>query len=467
MSKEVKHSKGSAMNEVAEVSAMTYTEMSNQVEAKLKQLAGLACERPKHKFTTLAHFMNEGFLAQCFRELGKNKAPGVDGATWEDYDRELENNLGGLVYRMKKTNYWPKPARRVYIPKDGHTKRPLGIPATEDKIVQKAVSRILESIYEADFLDCSYGFRPGRSCHDALSAVSKLISKAPINHIVEADIKGFFDNVSHEWMMKFLGERINDPSFLRIVNRFLKAGYKDSELLVATEKGTPQGGNLSPLLANIFLHYVLDLWFDKLVKPSMSGECYLVRYADDFVILVQYQEDAARIVDMLRERFLKFELELHPDKTRVFTFGRFERQNAERQGRKANTFVFLGITHYCDVSRWGSFLLGHRTAIKRFRGKCKEFYEWIKDTRNDKVLPELWNIAATKLIGHYQYYGVSGNFRCLASYYRFVVMSLFKWLNKRSQRRSWNINEFNLMLKDYPLPKPRIVHNLYAVSGVR
>jgi group II intron reverse transcriptase/maturase len=429
MSKEGKHSKGSAMNEVAEVSAMTYTEMSNQVEAKLRQLTGLALGRPKHKFTTLAHFMNEGFLAQCFRELGKNKAPGVDGATWEDYERELESNLADLVYRMKKTNYWPKPARRVYIPKDDKSQRPLGIPATEDKIVQKAVSRILEAIYESDFLECSYGFRAGRSCHDALKAMNQLIERAPINHIVEADIKGFFDNVSHEWMMKFLGERINDPSFLRIIKRFLTAGYKDSELLVATEKGTPQGGNLSPLLANIFLHYVLDLWFDRLVKPSMRGESYLVRYADDFLILVQYQEDATHIVDMLRERFLKFELELHPEKTRVFSFGRFERQNAERQERKPNTFVFLGIAHFCDVNRWGGFSVGHITGIKRFRNKCKEFYEWIKKARNMVSLPELWKTATSKLLGHYRYYGVSGNYKGLSRYYCVAIKSLFKWLN--------------------------------------
>ena len=455
------------MNEVAEVSSTTYIEMSNEVEAKLKRLAELASERPKLKYTTLAYLLNEGFLSQCFRELGKNKAPGVDGATREEYGRELESNLEDLVSRLKMKNYWPKPARRVYIPKDENSKRPLGIPATEDKVVQKAVSRIIESIYESDFLDCSYGFRVGRSCHDALKAMNQLIERAPINHIVEADIKGFFDNVSHEWMMKFLGERINDPSFLRIIERFLKAGYKDSELLVVTDKGTPQGGNLSPLLANIFLHYVLDLWFDKVVKPGMRGECYLIRYADDFVILVQYQDDASRIVDMLRERFLKFELELHPEKTRVFTFGRFEKRNAERQERKPNTFVFLGITHFCDVNRWGGFSVGHRTGIKRFRNKCKEFCNWIKRARNVVALPELWRTATSKLIGHYQYYGVSGNYNGLVRYYRSAIMSLYKWLNRRSQRRSWNLHDFFLMLKDYPLPKPRIVHNLYVASGVR
>lgn len=461
------HSKGPAMNGVGEVSSMSYEEMAGKVETKLSQLAELARERPHHKYTTLAFLLNEGFLARCFRELGKDKAPGVDGETWEEYERGLDGNLRELVYSMKTKNYWPQPARRVYIPKDEHSRRPLGIPATEDKVVQKGVSRILEAIYEADFLDCSYGFRPGRSCHDALGAMNRIIERSPVNHIVEADIKGFFDNVSHEWMMDFLKERINDPNFLRIIERFLKAGYKDSGLLVATEKGTPQGGNLSPLLANIFLHYVLDLWFEKAVKPMLNGECYLIRYADDFVILVRYQEDAARIVALLRERFKKFGLELHPDKTHVKSFGRFEGQNAEKQGRNANTFTFLGFTHFCDINRRGGFVVGHRTSGKRFRDKCKDFVDWIKEDRCKVRLPELWKAAGAKLLGHYQYYGISGNFSSIQRYYHSTMWTLFKWLNRRSQRRSWNWQEFCKVLKAYPLPKPRITHNLYVLQGVR
>ncbi len=446
---------------------MSYEEMANKVDSKLNQLAELARARPKHKYTTLAYLLNEGFLAQCFGSLGKDKAPGVDGETWTEYEQELEGNLGHLVSRMKAKQYWPQPVLRKYIPKDEKSKRPLGIPATEDKVVQKGLSRILESIYEADFLDCSYGFRTGRSCHDALRAMNRIIERSPINHIVEADIKGFFDNVSHEWMMKFLKVRINDPSFLRIIERFLKAGYMDSNLLVATEKGTPQGGNLSPMLANIFLHYVLDLWFEKAVKPILNGEAYLIRYADDFVILLRYQEDAERMVELLRERFLSFGLELHPDKTRVMSFGRFERQNAERQGRKPNTFTFLGITHYCDVNRWGGFIVGHITSYKRFRIKCKEFMDWIKENRNMFTLRELWNVAKSKLLGHYQYYGISGNYSSIKRFYYYSVKYLYKWLNRRSQRKSWNWEEFKLVLKNFPLPKPRITHNLYALPGVR
>lgn len=443
---------------------MPYDEMAEFVEAKLSLLTALARERPKHKFTTLAYLLNEGFLAQCYRGLGRNKAAGIDGVSWEGYGLDLEENLTHLVYRMKAKKYWPQPVRRAYIPKDEHSQRPLGIPALEDKIVQKGGSRILEAIYEADFLDCSYGFRPGKSCHDALEAVNRIITRHPINHVVEADIKGFFDNVSHEWMMDFLKVRINDPSFLRIIERFLKAGYRESGMLVETEQGTPQGGNLSPMLANIFLHYVLDLWFEKAVKPKMRGECHLVRYADDFLVLVQYQEEAARIAELLRERFRKFDLELHPEKTRVMSFGRYERENSARQKRKPNTFDFLGLTHYCKISRTGQFTVGRRTCMKKFRRKCKELAQWLKSCRNRFKLPDIWKMAAAKLRGHFQYYGVSGNAKSIWRFYLVTLQLLFKWLNRRSQRRSWNSEEFALFLKRWPLPKPRISCSFYTLS---
>lgn len=455
------------MNEAVIVSATPYDEMANKVEAKLLQLGELACERPRHKYTTLAHLLNEGFLARCFLELGKNKAPGVDGETWQDYESHLEDNLDKLVKRMKQKNYRPQPARRVYIPKDEHSRRPIGIPVTEDKIVQCGVGKVLEAIYESDFLDCSYGFRPGRSCHDALGMVSRIIERTRVNHIVEADIKGFFDNVSHEWMMDFLRVRINDPSLLRIIELFLKAGYKDSGMLVATEKGTPQGGNLSPILANIFLHYVLDLWIERAVKPLMQGEIQLIRYADDFVILIRYKEDAEMLIGMLQERFQKFGLELHPDKTRVISFGKYEQQNADKQNRRANTFTFLGITHYCDTNRWGGFAVGRTTSNKRFRAKCKDFTDWIKESRNKYPLSTLWAVAGSKLRGHYLYYGVSGNFRSIKCFYFSAMRTLFKWLNRRSQRKSWNWFEFWQMVKRYPLPMPRIAHNLYSMPGVQ
>jgi RNA-directed DNA polymerase len=298
--------------------------------------------------------------------IGKDKACGIDGMSWQEYGQQLDENLEDLVIRLKAKRYKPLPARRVYIPKNDKEYRPLGLPAIEDKIVQKGIARILEAIYEADFKDFSYGFRPKRSCHQALKALNDTIMAKPVSFVIEADIKGFFDNVSHHWMMKFLEVRIGDSSLLLLIRRFLKAGYMESGKLIRSEEGTPQGGNLSPMLANIFLHYVLDLWFDKLIKPNVNGQCHIVRYADDFICMVQYQQSAREIERMLRERFAKFGLTLHPQKTRTISFGRFERENSLRQGRKPNTFDFLGFTHYCGQSRKGKFLLGRKTSRKKF-----------------------------------------------------------------------------------------------------
>ena len=341
-------------------------EMEYTTRTKLALIAQRAREEPGCQFTSLAHLLDERFLKECYFSLGRDRASGIDGVTWESYGQDLDGNLRSLVGRMKAKRYKPQPARRTYIPKDGHSVRPLGLPSLEDKIVQKGMAAILEAIYEADFLDCSYGFRPGRSCHQALDAVDKTIMTKPINHIVEADIKGFFDAVSHAWMMKFLEVRIKDPSFLLLVRRFLKAGYVESGMMVASTRGTPQGGNLSPILSNVFLHYVLDLWFEQKLRRQVQGHCYLVRYADDFICMVQKVDDARHVQQALRERFAEFELELHPAKTRPdesgLSFGRYERENAKRQNRRAHTFDFLGFTHYCQTSRKGKFMVERKTS---------------------------------------------------------------------------------------------------------
>ena len=433
---------------------------------KLALISERAQQEPNCQFTSLAHLLNERFLEHCYHRLGRDRASGIDGVTWKGYGENLEENLGELVARLKAKRYKPLPARRVYIPKDEHSTRPLGLPALEDKIVQKGIALILEAIYEADFLECSHGFRPERSCHQALDAVDKTIMRNPINHLLDADIRGFFDNVSHEWMLKFLRVRIVDSSFLLLIRRFLKAGYMDSGLLVVPDQGTPQGGNLSPILSNIFLHYVLDLWFEKRLKREVRGACFLVRYADDFVCMIQYQDAARHIERALRERFAQFELELHPEKTRVLSFGRYERENAKRQGRRANTFDFLGFTHFCGTSRRGKFIVGRRTSRKKFRRKCKELNAWLKGTRNLLPTKEWWPILAAKLRGHYQYYGVSGNMPSLTRYYRIAIRLTLKWLNRRSQRHSFDWAGFHKYLEHYPLPKPRIVHNLYTLSPV-
>jgi RNA-directed DNA polymerase len=445
---------------------MPYPETDNSTLAKLALLSERARQDPKLQFTSLAHLLNEGYLKECYYRLGRDRASGIDGVSWEEYGEHLDENIASLVIRMKTKRYRPQPSRRVYIPKDAHSKRPLGLPALEDKIVQKGIAWILEAIYAQDFLDCSYGFRPGRSCHQALGVVDKTIMKRPIHYVVEADIKGFFDNVSHEWMLRFLGVRIQDPSFLLLIQRFLKAGYVDEEQLVQPDQGTPQGGNLSPILSNIFLHYVLDLWFMFIIRRQVHGECHLVRYADDFLCLVQTRGDAQFIEHALRERFAKFQLTLHPEKTRVIYFGRNERARTGRSKQQGRTFDFLGFTHYGGRSRRGYPMLYRKTSSKRFRRACHELAAWLKTVRSSAKVQEWWPILLAKLRGHYQYYGISGNSRSLGRFADVAKSLVFKWLNRRSQKVSFNWSGFQEYLKHYPLPKPRIAYQLYTRSPV-
>ena len=443
---------------------MPYTEMETQTPNKLILIAERAKREPAFQFISLAHLLDAGFLKSCYLELGRDRASGVDGVSWQEYGKDLEKNLENLVNRMKVKQYKPQPVKRVYIPKDEHTKRPLGLPALEDKVVQSGLARILEAIYEQDFLNCSYGFRPNRGCHGALREIDVTIMRRPINIVLEADIKGYFDHVPHEKMIELLGKRIKDPSFLLLVRRFLKAGYQEEGKLMATEAGVPQGGNLSPMLSNIFLHYVLDEWFEKEIKPQLKGEGHLVRYADDFICMVQKEDDAQAILNALRERMTQHGLELHPDKTRMLNFGRGVWEKVRRQNQQISTFDFLGFTHYCGKSRKGNFKLGVKTSGKKFRKCCRAMNLWLKGVRNVQQAKEWWSLVKSKLRGHYQYYGVSGNYQAINRYYRQTLRMMFKWLNRRSQRKSFNLKTFAEYLKRYPLPTPRIVHDFYTLS---
>ena len=433
---------------------------------KLSLITGHARRDPTFRFTSLAHLLNVDYLRDCYKSLNRNKAVGIDNVSWEEYGENLAENLEMLVSRLKRKKYKPLPARRVYIPKSETESRPLGISALENKIVERGITWILESIYEQDFLDCSYGFRPKRNSHQALKELNDLIMFQPVSHIVEADIKGFFDNVSHEKLMDFMRIRIKDTTLLKLIERFLQAGYVDDGLLVKPEIGTPQGSILSPILANIFLHYVLDSWFEATVKSHVKGFCAIVRYADDFVCVVRYAKEAVRIERGLRNRFNKYGLELHPTKSRNISFGRFERESAKSQHRRANTFDFMGFTHYCDRSRKGTFKVGRKTSRRKYSAKCRAMNAWLKAIRNQVKTKEWWKILQAKLRGHFQYYGVSENYAGIARFYKFTIRTVRKWMNRRSQQRKMSWHRFTEYLEHYPLPKPKIVHSFY-VSHVR
>ncbi len=445
---------------------MLYPDIGKTWE-KLALISGHAQREPDFQFTSLAHLLDEEYLRDCYKSLNKKKAVGIDEVSWEEYGKELDENLKNLVTRLKKKKYKPIPARRVYIPKNKTEKRPLGISALENKIVERGITWILESIYEQDFKDSSYGFRPKRNGHQALKKLNDLVMFQPVNHIVESDIKGFFDNVPHEKLMGYIQIRVRDPRMMELIEKFLKAGYVDDGELIKTEQGTPQGSILSPMLANIFLHYVLDEWFEKEAKKETKGFCEIIRYADDFICVVRYVEDAKSIEEMLRARFKENELELHPEKSRNISYGRFEKGNAKRQNRRANTFDFLGFTHYCEESRRGKFKVGRKTSRKKYTAKCKDMNAWLKAIRNQVKAKEWWKTLSSKLRGHYQYYGVSENYVGTARFYKSTVKMVRKWMNRRSQKRKMSWDRFNQYLQHYPLPQPRIVHSFYGSRAVR
>ena len=428
------------------------------METKLTRIAELAKTNRDMVFTSLAHLLNEKHLKQCHHELPSGKATGVKGVTKETYGMNLEENIQGLVERLKKKAYRPVPVKRTYINKPGtKKKRPLGIPDHEDKIVQRALAKILNAIYENDFLDCSFGFRPNRSAHDALKILNVYIEKRKTNYIVDADIKGFFDNVDHGWMMKFLKHRINDPSLLRIITRFLKGGYMEEGKYYDSDKGTPQGGIISPILANVYLHYVLDLWFEKAVRKHCKGQAYIVRYADDFVCCFQYQSDAQFFYSNLIKRLEKFNLEVAEDKTKIISFGRF----AERNGQgKPPTFDFLGFTHYCSKGRNGNFRVKRRSSHKKVNAKLKNHKEWLKSHRTVDI-QIIMDRLKRSLHGYYNYYCITDNLQAVENFLYRVKQTLFKWMNRRSQRKSFSWDKFNLFLKKYPLPRPHTKVNIY------
>lgn len=439
-----------------------FAEITENVATKLGFVAERAKRDKKAVFNNLMHLINEESLKASYQQLRKESAVGVDGTSWKEYGERLEENIKGLVGRIEKMSYRPQAVRRVYIPKDNGEQRPLGIPAIEDKIVQKAMSWVMEAIYEQDFHEDSYGFRVGKSCHQALKRVDDLIMTKPINHVIEADIKGFFNNVEHERIVEWLQVRIKDERFVRYVVRFLKAGYVEKGAFKKTERGTPQGGNISPMIANMFLHYVVDEWFEREVKPRMKGHGYVVRYCDDFVVLVRYKEDAGMIHKELKQRLDDNGLAMNEEKTRVIGFGRFEKQNARSAGRRPNVFDFLGFTYFIGISYRGGFKVRRKTSKKRLRRSLVAINKWLALIHNALPVREWWGLLAAKMRGHYAYYGVSDNSRGIGLYYGKVIVMIRKWLGRCSQKSTMSWEGFQKYLERYPLPKPKLVYKFYV-----
>lgn len=432
------------------------------VETKLQRIAEKAGREPKFQFTSLLHLMNEALLLGCFERLRKDAAAGIDEVTKADYAANLTENLRELVKRLHRMSYRPLPVRRVYIPKAGSSKlRPLGIPALEDKLVQAGLVRILQAVYEQDFIDDSYGFRPERGCHDALRALSQTVENHPVNWIVEADIRGFFDNVDQDRLMAFVAHRMGDKRIQRTIRRFLKAGIQEDGVWRASERGTPQGGVISPLLANLYLHYTLDLWYQRRYRATCEGGSRLIRYADDFVVCFEREGDARRFREELEARLGQFGLEVAPEKTQVLAFGAKAQRDAQARGEKLSTFDFLGFTHYASRSRNGKrFRMKRKTIGKRFTVKLKAYKEWLK-THRTLPTPEILRRTAAKLRGHYAYYGVTDNSDRIRAFAYETTRTLFKWLSRRGKRASYNWEKFQRLLERYPLPAPRIMVNLF------
>ena len=381
----------------------------------------------------------------CFRSLNKRSASGVDHISAREYGKNLKEHVKKLVGVLKRKSYRAKLVKRRYIPKANGKMRPLGIPATEDKLLQLGVKNLLEPIYEQDFLDCSYGYRPNKGARDAvLEAKSKLWG---LNYVVEADIKGFFDAINHEWLEKMLALRVNDRALLNLIVKWLKAGVLEPEgEIKSNESGTPQGGIISPLLANVYLHYVLDLWFEKVVKKQVKGKAHMVRYADDFICMFQYKSDAETFYKNLPKRLGKFDLCVAPDKTKILHFNRWN---------KDQRFQFLGFEFYWAKNHKGKDCLYLQTSSKKLRSALKNVYEWCKVNRHKK-LRWLYAELNVKLEGHYQYYGVIGNYRRLSTFYYFVERSLIKWLNRRSHRKGFTWDRYKALKQHFKLKRPKI-----------
>jgi len=436
---------------------MAETQRSGDVSPGRQRIAELARERPDLRFTSLNHHLDLDALREAYFQLRKDAAAGIDGVTWHEYGKDLEANLRALLDRARSGRYRAPPVRRVRIPKEGKPgeTRPLGIPTVEDKVLQRAVATLLEAVYEQDFLDCSYGFRPGRSPHQALEALWRPAMDFGGGWVVEGDIRKCFDTLDHGVLREFLGRRIGDGVLLRLVGKWLNAGVLEDGAVTHPAEGTPQGGAISPLLANVFLHHVLDDWFRREVQPRLAGRAALVRYADDFVIVFENEADAKRVLDVLPLRFGRFGLDLHPEKTRRVRFVRPSRDDGPDRGDEPGTFDFLGFTHRWARSKAGAWVVRRRTATGRPSRALVRVWAWCRAHRHDPV-GEQRDALAAKLRGHYGYYGVTGNSRSLGRFWEGALRGWRRWLDRRGGPQARDVPGWRAFLARMALPRPKL-----------
>ena len=438
---------------------MRASESQDHTSTELTEIAWLSAQNPDQEFHSLLHHINVGSLRRCFDKLDGKKALGADRVSKEEYGENLEANLEDLIQRMKRMAYRPNPVRQVLIPKEGRpgATRPLGISNFEDKLIQKRTQELLESIYDPIFLDCSYGFRPGLGCHDAIKALSDHLYKEEVEAVIDVDLTNYFGTIDHKLLEDMLSIKIKDKKFMRYINRMFKAGVLVDGDLKVSDEGVPQGSCCSPVCSNVFAHYVIDLWLEETVKPLMRGTIRVFRYADDLIVCCRYEKDAVRVKEALGKRLAKYKLSLNEDKTKTVLFSKRKRQ----QGVKQGTFDFLGLTFYLGKSQRGQYIPKVKTSSKRACSKLNKVTEWIKKIRNRKTLKEIWGTFCAKLRGHVGYYGISFNSRHVEKFLTIATRIVFRWLNRRSQRKSFTWDKFRLFIKRNPLPKAVIHHRLF------
>lgn len=443
----------------------TETPVSDTVCTRLQRIAELAREAPGRAFLSLAHHIDVEFLNEAFRRTRKDGATGVDGQTAEEYEERLEENLSTLLERFKSGRYKAPPVRRTYIPKgDGKERRPIGIPTFEDKLLQRAVVMVLESVYEQDFSPCSYGYRPGRSAHTALAELGRELTSRGGSWVIEVDIKGFFDNLSHCHLREFLDQRVRDGVLRRTIDKWLAAGVMEGTEWSHPDAGTPQGGVISPLLANVYLHEVIDKWFERSVRPRLRGGAFMIRYADDLLMVFANEYDARRVMDVLPKRLGRYGLTLHPTKTRLLHF-RPPRKGEPPQQPGSRSFDFLGFTHYWGRNRWGRWVVKPKTAGDRFSRALRRIYLWLRNNRHQRLR---WQHAhlVRKLQGHDNYYGITHNYAGLARFRDAVRRAWRKWLDRRSRAARMTWDRFNQVVqRRFPLPKPVVRHRFWRCAA--